>query len=148
MTLKKTKKIKGLFNIQLGSIYLSENTNFFNLKHPYIKDSNDIFNPISSVYVNIDPLNKKIFQIYAILRFPELSIDESQQKLRSLYSKFREYFIQEYEKEFIQIDSVENFVVHFDDKTISLNINNNQLLIECTDQIIRHNCYALFISNS
>lgn len=148
MTLKKVKQIKGLFNIQLGSLYFSESSNFFNLKHPYIKDSNDIFNPISSVYVNIDPLNKKIFQIYSILRFPELSIDESQEKLRSLYNKFREYFIQEYEKEFIQRDSVENFVVHFDDKTISLNINNNQLLIECTDQIIRHNCYALFISNS
>lgn len=148
MTLKKTKQIKGLFNIQLGSLYFSESTNFFNLKHPYTENCNDIFNSISSVYVNIDPLNKKIFQIYSILRFPELSIEESQHKLRSLYNKFREYFIQEYEKEFVQVNTVENFVVHFDDKTISLNIKNNQLFIECTDQIIRHNCYALFISNS
>lgn len=138
----KLKEIIGIFDIKLG-----DNLNFSDDK--YIKKSMLSFevkrSPESYKYfkesiVNINPINKKIFNIYSVYN---VSDNES---IINIYEEIKNKLKDIYDSSLIQLSLYDNFVIYSDNKAIVLSLNKqqNKLTLEATDYITLQNCYSLF----
>lgn len=138
------KEIKGILNIELGSPFHDKTEpQKFKLSHVSGVEGKDLFLNFKSVVVNIDPLNKKVFQIYSYLSFPTLDVDETKIELNKTFNQLKAYFTELHGENSIRIDNDKQVVFSITNNEISIILENNTLFLECTDQILRHNCYAL-----
>lgn len=141
------KDITGIFNIQLGSTFHDKTkSQKFKLSHTSEEQGIELFSKFKTVVVNIDPLNKKVFQIYAYLSFPSLSVTESKRELKTAFKHLKTYCTEMYGNDSIRIDNDQQIIFSKNNNELSLTLENNNLLLECTDQILRHNCYALMVA--
>lgn len=138
------KEIKGILNIELGSSFHDKTEpQRFKLSHVSGVEGKDLFSSFKSVVVNIDPLNKKVFQIYSYLSFPHLDLDSTKTELKKSFEQLKNHFIQMYGSDCIRLNNDNQVIFSISNNEISIILENNTLFIECTDQILRHNCYAL-----
>jgi hypothetical protein len=141
---KTTKEINGVLNVKLGTpFYNKTESQTFKLSHPSDVQGTDFFSEFKTVVVNIDPLNKKVFQIYSYLSFPELDLTQSKIELKKSFNDLKRYFTELYGVNVIRLDNEKQVIFSSHNNEISITLENNNLLLECTDQILRHNCYAL-----
>jgi hypothetical protein len=141
---KKTQEINGVLNIKLGTPFHNKTeSQTFKLSHTSDIQGTDFFSDFKTVVVNIDPLNKKVFQIYSYLSFPELDLTQSKIELKRSFNDLKSYFTELYGVNVIRLDNEKQVIFSSHNNEISITLENNNLLLECTDQILRHNCYAL-----
>lgn len=139
-----TKEITGVLNIKLGTPFHNKTeSQTFKLSHTSDIQGTDFFSDFKIVVVNIDPLNKKVFQIYSYLSFPDLDLTQSKIELKKSFNNLKHYFTEIYGVNFIRLDNERQVIFSNHNNEISITLENNNLLLECTDQILRHNCYAL-----
>lgn len=139
-----TKEIDGVLNIKLGSPFHNKTElQKFKLSHTSDIQGTEFFSDFKTVVVNIDPLNKKVFQIYSYLSYPKLKLEDAQKELKQSFTDLRQYFVEIYGIEAIRLDNDKQIVFSRNNNEIAITLENNNLLLECTDQILRHNCYAL-----
>jgi hypothetical protein len=138
------KEIKGILNIELGSSFHDKTEpQRFKLSHVSGVEGKDLFSNFKSVVVNIDPLNKKVFQIYSYLSFPQLDLEETKIQLNKSFHLLKDHFTSLYGENSIRVDNDKQVIFSISNNEISIILENNTLFLECTDQILRHNCYAL-----
>jgi hypothetical protein len=141
---KTTKEINGVLNVKLGTPFHNKTeSQTFKLSHTSDVQGTDFFSEFKTVVVNIDPLNKKVFQIYSYLSFPELDLTQSKIELKKSFNDLKRYFTELYGVNVIRLDNEKQVIFSSHNNEISITLENNNLLLECTDQILRHNCYAL-----
>lgn len=139
-----TKEIDGVLNIKLGSPFHNKTElQKFKLSHTSDIQGTEFFSDFKTVVVNIDPLNKKVFQIYSYLSYPKLKLEDAQKELKQSFTDLRQYFVEIYGIESIRLDNNKQVIFSRHNNEIAITLENNNLLLECTDQILRHNCYAL-----
>jgi hypothetical protein len=139
-----TKEIDGVLNIKLGTPFHNKTeSQTFKLSHTCDIQGTDFFAGFKTVVVNIDPLNKKVFQIYSYLSFPELDFNNSKTELKKSFDDLKSHFTELYGHDVIRLNEHNHVVFSVHNNEISITLENNTLLLECTDQILRHNCYAL-----
>jgi len=139
-----TKEIDGVLNIKLGSPFHDKTElQKFKLSHTSDIQGTEFFSDFKTVVVNIDPLNKKVFQIYSYLSYPSLELDEAKRVLKQSFVDLRQHFVDLYGLEVIRVDNDKQVIFSQHNNEIAITLENNNLLLECTDQILRHNCYAL-----
>lgn len=140
-------QIKGIFDVELGS-YFQLTKDFSKqsmLSYNTSKTMPDDFKPFSSCVVNVDPINNKVFQIYSFLSFPKIDVSDSLTALGVQFDKLKSYLLLKYGSDTVRLSNNKQFIISIDNKEIMLSLERNSLLIECTDQILLHNCYASFI---
>lgn len=139
-----TKEIDGVLNIKLGSPFHNKTElQKFKLSHTSDIQGTEFFADFKTVVVNIDPLNKKVFQIYSYLSYPTLEWDDAKRSLKQSFTDLRQHFADLYGIESIRVDNNKQVIFSKHNNEIAITLENNNLLLECTDQILRHNCYAL-----
>lgn len=139
-----TQEINGVLNIKLGTPFHNKTeSQTFKLSHTSDIQGTDFFSEFKTVVVNIDPLNKKVFQIYSYLSFPNLPLTQSKMALKKSFNDLKSYFTAMYGIDVIRLDNDKQVIFSHHNNEISITLENNNLLLECTDQILRHNCYAL-----
>ena len=139
-----TKEIDGVLNIKLGTPFHNKTeSQTFKLSHTSDIQGTDFFAGFKTVVVNIDPLNKKVFQIYSYLSFPELDFNSAKSELRQSFDDLKSYFTALYGHNVVRLNESNHVIFSAHNNEISIILENNTLLLECTDQILRHNCYAL-----
>jgi hypothetical protein len=141
------KDISGILNIQLGSPFQDKTgSQKFKLSHTSEIEGIEFFSQFKTVTVNIDPLNKKVFQIYAYLSFPSLDVGESNRALKASFNNLKIYLTEIYGTELISINEDNKIIFSKNNNEISLTLENSNLLLQCIDQTLRHNCYALMVA--
>lgn len=139
-----TQEINGVLNIKLGTPFHNKTeSQTFQLSHTSDIQGTDFFSEFKTVVVNIDPLNKKVFQIYSYLSFPELDLTQSKIELKKSFNDLKRHFTDMYGCDVIRLDNDKQVIFSHHNNEISITLENNNLLLECTDQILRHNCYSL-----
>lgn len=137
-------KIEGILGIKLGTPFHNKTVKqTFQLSHKSDIKGMDFFSDFETVVLNIDPLNKKVFQIYSILQFQNLDVLESKVKLKEHFENLKNHFVNVYGIQSTRLNNESQIVFSIDNNEISIKLENNSLILECTDQILKCNCYAL-----